>query len=504
MSLIPVAQAASGMITRNAARNLIPVLSDIASGVGSAANAYKTVRSFARRGRQRSGGNRGRSGPNPFSAYGRGGGGGVPPTPPYNNYAMDVDPSSSNNNNNPGHSMVRRLRNSRSFRRRLGGRRRQLTRGLRRRPNLARINRVVQRGNKRRYRRAERKLKPIDHAKKGITQITQSCGTVGGGAADSDRCVYLGHGTCPSELTLFTSFLALCKKVLLKAGFDVRGVDNALPNPMVFTWGYYPNARTTTLSTIASATPAQNTLEQIAADLYAKFAVAVTDFPSMQPYELRLDYGNNIYYVHTDKCHINISCKSILKIQNRTPNASGNANVDVNNVNYIQGIKYSGTGTGSYYNDVRIATSAVAYQPFVVGRRTGFFSRTDLPSVGAESLQTPPSSKSHFSYVKQLDKIKKFMPGETKISILIWNKQMSYTKFINQYLQDINNNTYNLAQVGKFAFYGLTKYIDDDVLNKPTFAYEVENHYGMTITKDTNPLTVQAYIPQIQEEALKP
>lgn len=232
MSLIPVAQAASGMITRSAARNLIPVLSDIASGVGSAVGAYKGIRQFARRGRQRTGGNRGRSSPNPFSSYG-GGGGAAPPTPPNNNDFMDADPGpshSSNNNNNPGSRMVRRINSRRSSRRRLGGRRRQLARGvLRRRPNMSRINRVFRKAGRRNSRKYKRSMKPIDHAAKGITQVTQSSAVVGGQASDNSRCVYIGHGTCPAQLMIFTSFLALVKKILVKAGFDVRGVEDSLP-----------------------------------------------------------------------------------------------------------------------------------------------------------------------------------------------------------------------------------------------------------------------------------
>lgn len=497
-SIIP---AASGIITRRAAQVLA---NEIVSGAASASSAAGAARSAYQLGKMVYGGGSIRK---RVRARGAGGGrGGIPPTPPpNNNYAMDIGPShSSNNNNNPGHSMVRRLNSRRSFGRRLGGRRRQLARGvLRRRPNMGRVNRVFRRASRRNSRSYKRTLKPIDHAKKGITQITQSTGIVGGATADSDRTVYLGHATCPSEFTLFSSFLALCKKILVKAGFDVRGIENSLPTGMVFTWGYYPNARTTTLTTFAASSTSFPSLNNVAAELYRLFAIAVTSFPSMQPFELRLDFGSNIYYVHTDKAHIDISCKSILKIQNRTPNASGSSNVDVNNVNYVQGIRYTGSGTGSYFHDVRVATTSTAYQPFIAGRRTGFFARTDLPT-GSGSLQTPPGSKLHFSYVKNLDKIQKFMPGETKISILTWSKKMSYTKFINQYLQDINNNTYNLAQVGKFAFYGLTKYIDDDIVNKPTFAYEVEQHYGMTITKDTHPLTVQAYLPNITEGTLVP
>jgi hypothetical protein len=503
MAIGPLIPAASGIITRRATQELA---SQLVAGGASASSAIGAVRTAYHLGKQAYSGVRQRR---PRAVGGGGGRGRIPPTPPRNNNSMDIGPSHSsnyntNNNNNPGHSMVRRLNNRRSSRRRLGSRRRQLARGvLRRRPNMSRINRVYRKASRRNSRNYKRSMKPIDHAKKGISQVTQSSGTIGGGAADSDRTVYLGHATCPSELTLFTSFLALGKKILLKAGFDVRGTEDFLPSGMTFTWGYYPNARTTTLTTFAATSAAFSSLNNVAAELYRLFSIAITNFPSMQPYELRLDFGSNIYYVHTDKCYIDISCKSILKIQNRTSNASGGSNVDVNNVNYIQGIRYVGSGTGSYFRDVRVATSAVNYQPFIAGRRTGFFARTDLP-VGTGSLQTPPASKLHFSYVKDIDKIQKFMPGETKISILTWSKQMLYTKFITQYLQDINNNTYNLAQVGKFAFYGLTKYIDDDIVNKPQFAYEVEQHYGMTITKDINPITVQAYIPDITEGTLIP
>lgn len=157
----------------------------------------------------------------------------------------------------------------------------------------------------------------------------------------------------------------------------------------------------------------------------------------------------------------------VLKIQNRTPNDDGQAAVDVNNVNYIQGVKYIGTGTGAYYKDVRVATTAQQMQPFIASKVSGIIKRTDLP-VSQPSLLTPPMSARHFINVNKAYQIAKFLPGGTKISILKYSRRIKYTHFVDSWLKELNSETYVLSTLGKFAFLDLLSILTMILLISPS------------------------------------
>lgn len=439
----------------------------------------------------------------PWRALKRQRGGELPPTPPMQSRrvtrSMDTGRASSSTNNNTtgtqtGNSgMVYNryqssLVNRRRRRRNLGGRRPMRLNGNRRRISQSGRRAYTRRSMRRVKRKVRKGFKlPEKHITGGIANVSQNAGVIGGTTDDSRRTIYIGHTTTPAVNTMYVVFLALCKKILTKAGFDVRGCQDGLP-VMTFTFGYYTNPRRTAVDTFTSVNPAN--LQVAAQQLLTGFWPAVDANPAMAPHEMRLDFGGNIYYLHTDTIDMKMDIMSLLKIQNRTPNDDGGASVDTNNINFITGRKYIGGGTGAYYKDVRTAAVANTYVPFIGTKNQGLIKVTVVPN-SSISLQTPPPAKC-FTYVQKAVPIQKFVPGATIQSTLKFSTNCKFSYFIDQFLKEVSTQDYVMSRFGKFAFFAFTKYIDDDT-NKPVFSYEIENHIGITIGNDKHPVTVQNY-----------
>jgi hypothetical protein len=359
---------------------------------------------------------------------------------------------------------------------------------------VRRSNRNSKRGTTRKSRRGAKKSSPTSHCfNGGVMGVQQAYDATA--VAGNDHAMYLGHCSTPAAVAIQVSFMALIKAACRKAGLDVRSPEDTLQPGMAFSWYWFKTPINTSpvsfTSTFAAGT--LDNMRKFARDMQLQLYTNITLWPAMQPFQFTLTYGGNIYYIHTDKCSIKVDSTSLMKFQNKTPNASGTMTIDANNVNFINGRKYMGKGTGAYYRDNRYGSAPDTYVPFIGDVSDGVIIHLDIQN-NQNSLLEPPKTHKMFLGANKSMPLKKVTPGETFSSYLSDHYEIKYVTFIDQWLKQLNNNTYVLSKLGSFAFYGLTKYIDNDTTNLPTFGYEVETNIGMTITKDSRPSTVPVYL----------
>lgn len=368
-------------------------------------------------------------------------------------------------------------------------------------PRMVSSNRRRPRGMRRRGRRISRRrkmkriLRPVNHSKNGVCLVYENT-SVTSSANDDAEVVYIGHANGPAKQVLTMAIRAIVKATFARMGVQIRDFGLAVDIAGIYQFSYYPNATATAFTNSNFNFIATNTYNDIVASFVTTLFAAMESNPALRPYQVAIAPTGStprIYYL--DSCMLNLSMFSRLKIQNRTPNEGGTDEVDTNDINFLVGNKYSGTGTGTYVTSQ--TSGGVPHQPLIAENDVGTILRTRTDNFNGTSnqwLRHPPETTKFFTRVKSLKAIPKFAPGATKYSSLSTNRRISFAFLIDQYLKQINTNTYTLSSIGEFAFFGFQKYIDDDEAVKVKIAFEIELQIGATATFRSNIRTVPIYL----------
>jgi len=364
-------------------------------------------------------------------------------------------------------------------------------------PALRYRNQRRGRRSKRRGRRGRKsrksKMRPVDHSKMGVSTVYEVAG-VTGGADDDAEAIYIGHSNMPAGNMLIMAIRALIKSTYARFGVTIRSFFEPTSVPGTFQFVYYTTPVTTTQTGITVPVTGGTTYNDIVGALVTPLITAIDANPGLRPYSIIFAPTNGVRrQFYTDSVSLTFTALSRLKLQNRTPNEGGTDAVDTNDVNFLVGSVYSGSGTGTYITAV---TEGTPHQPLIGTDGSGriLMSRADNMSLTANFLRHPPENTKFFTRVKHHSSIKKFAPGATKFSSLYTHRKISFAQMIDMYLKDVTTNAYTLSTMGQFRFFGLQKFIDDDASVKVKIAYEVELQLGVTCSMRTNVHTQPVYI----------
>jgi len=348
------------------------------------------------------------------------------------------------------------------------------------------VRRLV-RGSRRRKSRISR-LKPISHSKKGVTSVFEASGTTSN--ADSNaEAVYIGHCDMPAQLTFRQAIGAILKSFLARFGCYYRTQDDIMQFGGVISFNYYTSPTATSISTTGLTFISTSTFNQVSTGLRNLIVPIIEADPALKPYAFVIApsdaTGGLPRTFYCDSITLTYTAQSRLKIQNRTPNEGGTDAIDTNDVNFLVGNVYRGTGSGTYLKGEHEGSP---YQPFIGDKQYGqiLVSRNDNMSDQSVWLRHPPETTKFFTRVKSMSTVSKFAPGATKYSMLKTTRKISFISLIDNFLKEMNTQSYLLSTLGKFAFFGFQKFIDDDQSVKVNIAYETELQIGCTCSMKTN------------------
>ena len=366
-----------------------------------------------------------------------------------------------------------------------GGRRIRGSRGRRR------VRRIKKRGRKSRARKS--RLSPVNHSKRGVAMVYEVSG-VSGGTDDDAEVVYIGHCNMPADNMIIAALRAIIKSVFFRFGITIRNFSEIVSAPGTFTFFYYPTSVATTVTSIPYTVTGTSTYNDIVGNILNPLKIALDANPGLRPYSISYAPTTGVRRdFYTDSITLNFSSLSRLKIQNRTPNEGGTDAIDTNDVNFLVGSVYSGSGTGTY---IKAVPEGTPFVPLIGTDGSGRIlkTRTDNMTLTSAFLRHPPETTKFFTRVSKCSPISKFAPGDTKFSTLYTTRKVSFAQMLDMYLKDVTSNSYSLSTMGQFRFFGLQKFIDDDAAVKVKIAYEVELQIGCTCMVKSNVYTHPVYI----------
>lgn len=358
--------------------------------------------------------------------------------------------------------------------------------------NQRRGRRIVKRRGLRGRKSRKSKMRPVDHSKMGVSTVYEVSG-ITGGTDDDAEAIYIGHANMPAGNMIIMALRALVKATFFRFGVTIRNFFEVTSVPGVFQFVYYTTPVTTTQTAISVTITGTTTYNDIVGNILTPLTVALDANPGLRPYSIIFAPTSGVRrQFYTDSVSLTFTALSRLKIQNRTPNEGGTDAVDTNDINFLVGSSYSGSGTGTY---IKAVAEGTPFQPLIGTDGSGriLMSRADNLNLSNNFLRHPPESTKFFTRVKSHSSISKFAPGATKFSVLRTHRKISFAQMLDMYLKDVTSNAYTLSTMGQFRFFGLQKFIDDDAAVKVKIAYEVELQLGCTCSMRTNVHTLPVY-----------
>jgi len=335
-------------------------------------------------------------------------------------------------------------------------------------------------------RRIRKKGPLIDIAKKGVQSHYEITGNVA-----AVNTVFLGHCTHANSHLVETFAFALCKLISLRIGSVMNKPDQNVgagaSDSIQLQWKVDDDPGTSVTTYAYSCSPA-TTWTDVRNDMVTYFSTNFTATTVLldayyYPYlaSLGLFRTNTYVRIRLSNAKFTFSCKSFLKMQNRTVDIVGEDNIDdIANVP-LNGKSYEGTGTGSKY----IApTTGIA--PFMGDRSSGLIKTT---STAQEFSEVPYDYA--FPGAKRSGKVR-FDPGIVKTSSLTDLKTMHYTKW---FAKIFGNSVpvYPNRDVGKFRFFALERMIGGSAANI-IVQYEVESRVGCMIHPAGSTMTTTQWL----------
>lgn len=304
----------------------------------------------------------------------------------------------------------------------------------------------------RRKGRRPRRRPIVKRLSNGASVQVEAAGSISG-----DKCLYVGHTTAlPDEmLTLF--IMACMKNVLVEAGISINSWSQSrtgyVNNGDVFQFVYKisPTSSPSSSGVNHTVAAANVTFFDIVSVLFGQVKLnmgigLLTDGNFLT--EFQYVAGGRIVKVNLQDARFNFSVKSSLKIQNRSVVASGDDEVDVNNVP-VYGKLYSGTGNGFLQrtvDDIKFLNGTSVQAPVAIDG-------------SAISNFAEPPSPVEFTHCRSYSKAY-INPGQIKTNVMYFKSSISvntlWIKFMHYYVQSQINEWFSL---GKFAMFGLERVI---------------------------------------------
>lgn len=348
-----------------------------------------------------------------------------------------------------------------------------------------------------------------------LTAITSKFASTGivlnremhGNITDSD-CCYVGHNTFDPGFFAFGLACAIVRKVLKKAGYNSTAINEVIPflnnttaGPsvqFVFTYvntdntvgqsGTYELQANSTIEDIVNASNLGATIENLysftssaTVPLYYELEYAylrTIDNPSQGKGILlsSLNLKNEMaeIYVH-----------STLTLQNRTASITGSADVDVNNVQPLQGFRYLFNGAIPKSKEKgNNLINAVSNQGLILTRAA------ELANV---SYKEPPLPSQFFN-IAASSKVR-LAPGQMKKGII----SHTYKGYLNGLLQKLysRNNTAGTGAMriapGKCEMYALEEVMQSSSIYITHVGYEKETRFCFNLTTGKSPNILMNY-----------
>lgn len=274
--------------------------------------------------------------------------------------------------------------------------------------------------------------------------------------------IYLGHTTSPQEIMQRYALGAIAKKILNKVGMAPTALDQLLPSHIgdrvfiVTRDNQNPGTAKTFTQYVFDGTDSVNDIIQTwyvalrakTSCLYIEKTYFLPKTPTALGEVSKYPYAE----INLINATLEFDVKSVLRMQNRTTNKSGQINRDDVTAIPLIGKMYQGNGSGTNY----IISQDVASVPFIGDDQVGLIA-TDAGNV--LSLEEPPT-KSAFKPITKCYNVV-VGSGQIKVSVLNYHFKGSLTRFVNK-VWNGNSGTiiYDMNNFGKYRFFGLEKAIE--------------------------------------------
>lgn len=298
---------------------------------------------------------------------------------------------------------------------------------------------------------------------------------------------YLAQSTCPRDSTMNIAIGALLKKLFNKAGIKIKNWDF----PILF--GTDIPARVEilfkerdggSLSRAAFTMSIVKTLRDMVNDIKAWLD---TFSPANYPQQfLELQYFHDVgtigssrliaYEIDLQSVKLHYHCRSLMKIQNRTINSTGNDQADdVDNVP-LYGRHFTVNGNGAMFRDFSNALNTTPY--LTTDKLYGVLNYSVLAADTNTTLYSEVPVKSQLTGVKEHGNIH-LDPGEVKTSSILHEASISWNGMIQRYFAKagtgVTNKDAQRFTFGKTRILAMEKMINAvavDTTNAPRIAYE--------------------------------
>lgn len=321
-------------------------------------------------------------------------------------------------------------------------------------------------------------------AREGFVSVRETGDVV---TDSTNQVVYVAHSTMPQRLVAFTVWKSIIKKLFMHAGITIKN-DSALLVPNQYydstirlTYKLKDGGIENTLS--VTVTAASSTLDSVATSFYTQFNTwaGTSSLPSEY---LRLSYYVQFgtladapmlqSSIDLTGVRVAVHSKSILKVQNRTINSTGNdTSEDVDNVP-LHGKFFEFRTNSTVYRDYS-TPAAAGGQGVATHPTTGV-----LPALSPQTTGTKMYDKiplvSQFVGCRKTG-TSKLDPGEIRSSILVDKEYLTFHKLMFVLYGKSNSTTNGIEQfwIGKTRMFGYEKYINAVAMsatNQFNLAYE--------------------------------
>jgi len=325
------------------------------------------------------------------------------------------------------------------------------------------------------------------------------------------NAVYVGHTNFPVNQVLEYVARAITKSFWAKEGILVENDLTVGPSvPHVWRVIYFESPVDTTPNVIDSIPMVANStfgtnfgnlaillraLMDSADNLYKWQTLTWLSTPTGSDYRFKHD-ANMV------QTKIIGNIRSLMTMQNSTPNASGGVDgnlIDVNNANPLHVIKYHGSGNGT---EMVVRTNTIAgppvYTSFIADPTRGNIAVVAKQTAGLH-LDEPPSAK-FFAGCKTGGKFT-LQPGNISKSTLYDSYNMSLSSYMNVMRGHLITTRQKIRK-GRYEFFGFEKVVTTTVAGGPsdvpvTVDYEIDHKFAFKCIIKTKQMTLPVNTTQV-------
>jgi len=338
------------------------------------------------------------------------------------------------------------------------------------------------------------------------------------GQVTDPNCVYVGHTTFSGRQTLEFVCQALLRKLLDKAGARIRDIHSPIPGYEANTstmWKFVcerTNKATGAVdATVTYITPAatNTSIYQIVGDQQA----GVTGlWPSlwnvMNDAAIGFNGANDLnVFIPTrlvlyqeeenitqfwqfrselflEQEYVHITCKSDMKIQNRSVSASGSGSTDIVDANPLVGkaYRFNGGAPRARVPNCYLVEAVPDLNGVITARAAS------LTTAGCQSFVEPPPVKAWWNCTK-FGGIR-LAPGEIKNDSISFTTKMQLHKFLKNMKFGYATGGKQINLFGKSALYALEDMINVNASQNIAIAYEVNRVVGCYLTTTPNKIAL--------------